>query len=161
MARVMSTRKGKAGRARFEYFRGKLLAERRRLQRRLSSWLDEAAREAPDKEADELDMASSGLERDTSYQIGTFESDVVRQIDRALSKIEKGTYGECEICGRKIPAERLRMLPFVTLCVPCQSNVERRRKVDADMTLHWENPAELASEAADTIERSDVAAPTE
>ncbi|MBH0095991.1 TraR/DksA C4-type zinc finger protein [Psychrobacter sp. NZS113] len=38
-------------------------------------------------------------------------------VDNALSRIEKGTYGECEVCGKQIEVQRLEALPYATLCM--------------------------------------------
>ena len=43
------------------------------------------------------------------------------EIDRALEKIEAGTYGLCEQCGDLIPEARLQALPYAALCVTCKS----------------------------------------
>lgn len=48
----------------------------------------------------------------------------VRQIDVALARLGTGQYGLCAKCGEPIPLERLRALPFATLCVACQSERE-------------------------------------
>lgn len=50
----------------------------------------------------------------------------VLQIDAALARLRTGTYGLCAACGDAIPLERLRAVPFATLCVPCQSEREGR-----------------------------------
>lgn len=50
----------------------------------------------------------------------------LRQIDAALARLSTGQYGLCAACGDPIPIERLRALPFATLCVPCQSEREIR-----------------------------------
>lgn len=42
-------------------------------------------------------------------------------IDRALEKLEEGTYGECDSCGDRIPEDRLEAIPWATLCVGCAS----------------------------------------
>ena len=41
-------------------------------------------------------------------------------IDKALAKIEDGTYGTCERCGKPIGAERLEALPYAELCIDCK-----------------------------------------
>ena len=46
-------------------------------------------------------------------------------IDGALKRIEEGTYGICEVTGEKIGEERLRALPFTTLSVEAQEEIER------------------------------------
>ncbi|HEY1330918.1 MAG TPA: TraR/DksA C4-type zinc finger protein [Actinomycetota bacterium] len=43
----------------------------------------------------------------------------VREIDRALAKLEDGSYGICDRCGRLIPEERLEAVPWASLCVSC------------------------------------------
>ncbi|MBY8875662.1 TraR/DksA family transcriptional regulator [Micromonospora sp. PLK6-60] len=43
------------------------------------------------------------------------------QIGDALRRMADGSYGSCERCASRIPAERLEILPHATLCVPCQS----------------------------------------
>jgi len=45
---------------------------------------------------------------------------VAGDIDRALEKLEEGTYGTCDDCGRSIAPERLEALPWATRCVSCQ-----------------------------------------
>ncbi len=45
----------------------------------------------------------------------------VAQIDAALARIENGTYGECECCGRAIGRQRLRAIPEALLCLDCKA----------------------------------------
>jgi DnaK suppressor protein len=45
----------------------------------------------------------------------------VRTVDRALAKIDEGTYGICDRCGKPIPAARLEARPGSVLCVECKS----------------------------------------
>jgi len=47
----------------------------------------------------------------------------IKDIDRALIKIEEGTYGVCDSCGDTIVAARLEALPAAALCVACASKV--------------------------------------
>lgn len=46
------------------------------------------------------------------------------QIERALQKVDEGTYGICENCGRPIAPERLEALPFASLCISCQEQAD-------------------------------------
>ena len=48
----------------------------------------------------------------------------LREIDVALAKIDAGTYGVCEGCGKPIPEARLRALPSTSLCSPCKHEEE-------------------------------------
>jgi RNA polymerase-binding transcription factor DksA len=49
------------------------------------------------------------------------------QVQAAMRARERGTYGECQECGRKIPPERLDARPEATLCVECQRRMDTGR----------------------------------
>jgi RNA polymerase-binding protein DksA len=68
------------------------------------------------------DQASDGL--DVEVDILKNEQDILRDVDEALARLEQGTYGECERCGRTIDAQRLDAIPFTAFCVECASDVE-------------------------------------
>jgi DnaK suppressor protein len=50
----------------------------------------------------------------------------LRWVNRALTKMDLGTYGTCERCGNEIPIERLEALPWAILCVECARKGEGR-----------------------------------
>lgn len=67
------------------------------------------------------DGTSLAVERIT--QVAAHEQ-LLRQaeeVERALAKIDEGTYGECDTCGAVIPEGRLEIHPWAVLCVPCAS----------------------------------------
>ncbi len=47
----------------------------------------------------------------------------LRFIDEALAKIDDGSYGECELCGNKIPKKRLNAVPYAKLCLDCKDTI--------------------------------------
>ncbi len=49
----------------------------------------------------------------------------VCDINRALQRIDEGTYGQCESCGGSIGHRRLKALPFARLCIECKQEEER------------------------------------
>lgn len=51
---------------------------------------------------------------------------VLPHLERALAKIEEGTYGHCDACGDDIPKARLEKVPGATRCAACQSLYERQ-----------------------------------
>ncbi|HWF58163.1 MAG TPA: TraR/DksA C4-type zinc finger protein [Candidatus Dormibacteraeota bacterium] len=53
-----------------------------------------------------------------AYQARTLY-ETVREIDRALARLDEGSYGRCTTCAELIPAGRLAALPWAELCVPC------------------------------------------
>jgi len=52
--------------------------------------------------------------------------DLLEQNERAIERIEAGTYGVCESCGKPIGKARLQAFPRATLCVTCKQREERR-----------------------------------
>ncbi len=66
-----------------------------------------------------LDPAEQGL-IDLLADTGLIVADIRRQeltaMDEAMGRMERGTYGTCEACGREIPEERLRVMPFARYC---------------------------------------------
>jgi RNA polymerase-binding protein DksA len=56
----------------------------------------------------------------------TNSQNILRQVNHALERLDKGTYGTCEQCGRPIGEKRLAALPYVTLCIECQAKEEAR-----------------------------------
>jgi DnaK suppressor protein len=81
---------------------------------------------------DTSDMASDSAEGDLALRIAESETAEAGEIERAIEKIDSGTYGICEICNQPIGADRLKFLPYVTLCIKCQALAEIRRREDGD-----------------------------
>ena len=85
--------------------------------------------------ADEVDESSSDnhlaetasvtLDREIDYSLEENETRVLGAIDSALTRIEEGTYGRCERCGKVIEVERLEALPYATLCIEDKRRDER------------------------------------
>jgi DnaK suppressor protein len=75
---------------------------------------------------DQADVGSTTLERDHEMSLANNARDMLDQIERALSRIEDGTYGICESCGKAIGKGRLQAFPRATLCVSCKEREERR-----------------------------------
>jgi DnaK suppressor protein len=83
---------------------------------------------AESKAADDVDKATDAYDEDLSFEITTASDQGLEEIQAALEKIEKGTYGECEICGKPISPARLRILPSATACVACRDQEEQARR---------------------------------
>ncbi|MFC9692598.1 TraR/DksA family transcriptional regulator [Kribbella sp. NPDC056951] len=75
---------------------------------------------------DQADVGSTTLERDHEMSLANNARDMLDQDERALSRIEDGTYGVCESCGKAIGKGRLQAFPRATLCVSCKEREERR-----------------------------------
>jgi DnaK suppressor protein len=74
------------------------------------------------------DDASELFLRERNIALRGNAEELIAQIDAALQRIDAGSYGICARCSQPIAAERLEALPYVTLCITCQSAVERERQ---------------------------------
>lgn len=63
------------------------------------------------------DAGSATFEREKDLSIEQNVRDLLDKIDRALKRIDEGTYGTCEICGKPIEKARVKALPYVDLCI--------------------------------------------
>jgi DnaK suppressor protein len=70
---------------------------------------------------------TANVERELDLVLSAQARAAVDEIDRALAKIDNGTYGTCEGCGQPIPRARLKALPYAALCVQCKSGGLSRR----------------------------------
>src|SRR3972149_6463883 len=73
---------------------------------------------------DVVDAALDAAQDEISSQLAEVESRELANIERALARIRNGSYGECEICGDRIPLARLKALPYATCCIECQRAAE-------------------------------------
>jgi DnaK suppressor protein len=64
---------------------------------------------------------TSNVDRELDLVLSAQARGAVAEIDRALAKIDAGTYGRCEQCGQPIPEARLEALPHAALCVVCKA----------------------------------------
>jgi DnaK suppressor protein len=71
------------------------------------------------------ETAGVTLDREIDLSLEENARAALAQIDRALARLESGTYGQCEKCGQPIGEGRMRVAPFATLCVDCKRLDER------------------------------------
>lgn len=75
---------------------------------------------------DEADTGTKVYEREQELALTQRARDLLDQTERALERIEQGTYGVCDSCGQPIGKARLTAYPRATLCVACKQREERR-----------------------------------
>jgi RNA polymerase-binding transcription factor DksA len=73
------------------------------------------------------DVGSETFEREKEFSILEQVEAELADIDRALQRLDNGTYGQCEICRRPIADERLEAMPATRFCVAHQAEAEHRR----------------------------------
>jgi DnaK suppressor protein len=74
------------------------------------------------------DRASLETDRSFELRIRDRERKLLHKIDKAIERIQNGTYGICEACGEEIGFKRLEARPVTTLCIDCKAKQEREEK---------------------------------
>ncbi len=75
---------------------------------------------------DMFDFAADTASGELNSQLAEVESRELLQIEEALKRINDGTYGQCDDCGKAIPLKRLQALPYATECIDCKRRSESR-----------------------------------
>jgi DnaK suppressor protein len=78
----------------------------------------------PDRH-DHGDASAEGNGAEIASQLAEVESRELIYIEVALERIRDGNYGICEMCECEIDLARLQALPYASLCLPCQREVEK------------------------------------
>jgi RNA polymerase-binding transcription factor len=73
------------------------------------------------------DAGTATFERERDLSLVNNLRDLMERIDKALAKIDEGTYGLCDRCGRPIEKARLKALPYANLCLQDKQAEERGR----------------------------------
>ncbi|MCS7215050.1 MAG: RNA polymerase-binding protein DksA [Thermodesulfovibrio sp.] len=75
------------------------------------------------------DIATQEIDRSFLLRLRDRERKLLKKIEKTLEKIENGTYGICESCGKEIPIERLEARPVTDLCIECKTEQEEVEKL--------------------------------
>jgi len=115
----------------------KLLYFKGLLEGRLRALLEEAGKTMTDmvedkKEGfpDPTDRASLESDRNFMLRIKDRERKLITKVKEALDRIEDGTFGICESCGRPISEKRLMVRPVTTLCIECKTEGENQERME-------------------------------
>jgi len=100
-----------------------LRADIDRAETDIASRLGDAVGDAGD---DQADVGAKTFEREHELALTHNARELLAQNERAIARIEAGTYGTCESCGEAIGKARLQAFPRATLCVRCKQREERR-----------------------------------
>lgn len=134
-AQVSSTRRKKRGllNAKAKHFKELLLEKRREILRNVTEFEDEALKKSRldatgDLSSMPIHMADLGTDNyEQEFALGLMDSErkLLREIDNALARIEKKTYGICEGTGKPIPKARLEAQPWARYCVEYARKLEQ------------------------------------
>ena len=135
--KIRKSAKSKPGKTESKSSIRKNFGQYRRFQDRLVKKRDDILRIVKQKEGDitlgeigdEADAASQTFEREMMFEMTNGERIILDDIEAALRKIEKGEFGICESCRKKITHERLHAMPWARYCIECQSRTEAPARV--------------------------------
>ena len=129
-----------------------LIARRTDLRAKLLGDLDSLhSREGRDSADEAFDAGNE----EVNCQLAELESDELSQIERALEKLKKGTYGTCESCKKKIPVGRLHALPYSTFCIACQKEMEEGHGWDTKSSNSNAGWAKISDRALGLVDSMD------
>ena len=99
------------------------------LRERLIAQMNGLAKESAEEMSGySLHMADSGtdnFDRDFALSLLSSDQDAMYEIEEALKRIERNTYGTCELTGKNIPKARLEAIPWTRFTVEAQAQLER------------------------------------
>ena len=103
----------------------RLLELREQLLRQMNGLAKESAQELPGYSLHMADSGTDNFDRDFALSLLSSDQDAVYEIEEALKRIEKKTYGICELTGKSIPKARLEAIPWTRFTVEAQAQLER------------------------------------
>jgi DnaK suppressor protein len=92
---------------------------------------------------DVVDAALDTAQDEISSQLAEVESLELAHIENALVRMKAGEYGVCEVCSKKIPMARLDALPYATMCIECQREIERHGGMASSRDAYEDSSADL------------------
>jgi len=130
---------------------GVLLELREQLVSQISGLAKESAQELPGYSLHMADSGTYNFDRDFALSLLSSDQDAIYEIDEALKRIERNTYGICELTGKPIPKARLDAIPWARFTVEAQAQLERdgalrQRRLGALGSLEGTGPVEVEEE---------------
>jgi RNA polymerase-binding transcription factor DksA len=140
----------KGGKANPEWdkYRRILLELREQLVQQMNGLAKESAEQLPGYSMHMADSGTDNFDRDFALSLLSSDQDAIYEIDEALKRIERGSYGICELTAKPIPKARLDAIPWARFTVEAQAQLERegalrQRRLGALGSLDAGAPAEI------------------
>jgi len=102
-----------------------LMELRDQLLKQMSGLAKESAQELAGYSLHMADSGTDNFDRDFALSLLSSDQDAIYEIEEALKRIEKNTYGVCELTGKQIPKARLEAIPWTRFTVQAQAQLER------------------------------------
>lgn len=110
-----------------EVFKNRLMEIRAQITNTLTEMSNDvrSADEPKGYSQHQADEGTDDFVRNVSLEVSNKESTILKQVERALEKIDEGNYGVCDISGDEIPIKRLEAIPYATMTVSAQDKFEK------------------------------------
>jgi RNA polymerase-binding transcription factor DksA len=92
--------------------------------------IKEAIEEQPAFSLHMADAGTDSFDRDLALSLISSEQDALYEIEQALNRIKNGTYGTCELTGKRIESARLNAVPWTRFCADAERQLEKEGAVD-------------------------------
>jgi len=102
-----------------------LLELREQLVKQMNGLAAESAQEMAGYSLHMADSGTDNFDRDFALSLLSSDQDAIYEIEEALKRIEKGTYGVCELTNKAIPRARLEAIPWTRFTVQAQAQLEK------------------------------------
>lgn len=109
----------------WQKFHDRLVELRDQLTRQMDGLAKESAQEMAGYSLHMADSGTDNFDRDFALSLLSSDQDAIYEIEEALKRIEKNTYGVCELTGKPIPRSRLEAIPWTRFTVQAQAQLER------------------------------------
>jgi DnaK suppressor protein len=117
-----------------EHFKSILTAQLRQLTDQVSDDRAAAIESADGDAKDVVDKSQQDVNQELALQLGERASRMIAEIDQALLRIDEGSYGKCQRCGKDIEERRLEAVPTARYDAVCQEAVEREEGMDDEIS---------------------------
>ena len=125
IAKASAAFEPKKVKAEWQKFYVNLLALREQLLHQMNGLAKESAQEMAGYSLHMADSGTDNFDRDFALSLLSSDQDAVYEIEEALKRIEKKTYGVCELTGKNIPRARLEAIPWTRFTVDAQAQLEK------------------------------------
>jgi RNA polymerase-binding transcription factor DksA len=131
---------------------------RDQLVRQMNGLAKESAQEMAGYSLHMADSGTDNFDRDFALSLLSSDQDAIYEIEEALKRIEKNTYGICELTGKQIPKTRLEAIPWTRFTVQAQAQLERegalrQRRLGALGTVDAVGVAEVENDEEEPEEK--------
>src|SRR5271169_6320606 len=161
MAKAKAVAEPKKVKAEWQKYYNRLLELREQLLHQMNGLAKDSAQEMPGYSLHMADSGTDNFDRDFALSLLSSDQDAVYEIEEALKRIEKKTYGVCELTNKTIPKARLEAIPWTRFTVDAQAQLEKdgalkSRRIGALGTDDGGNVTEVETDDDEPAEEAKV-----